>query len=243
MKKIAIALLLLVSTITYGQEKVKLRLKFDKGDIYKTHMVMKQDMGMVVMDMEMSMEMLVQDVKDQDYNVKNNFTYFSTKIEQEDKKLNYNSNMKDEELDDETKEFADKMKPLLETTIFLSMDKLGKSKLLKLVPEVTGVTKLKDQMSSVIYPEEEVSVGSYWTNTQNTEGIEMETTYKVTQITDDFVIADISGKMSLVPNAKINGNVKINRSTGMVSTMKMNIDINMMGVVMKTNSEITVEKI
>ncbi len=243
MKKIVTALLLLSTVVSFGQEKVLLRLNVKKGDKYQTHMVMKQDMGVMVMDMEMIMDMLVEEAKSKDYNVKNQFTYFSTKMEQGGQKLNYNSKMKEEELNAEQKKFANTMKPLLETIIFLNMDKLGNSKLIKLVPEVAGVTKLKDQMSTVIYPEEAVEVGSTWENTQKTNGAEMVLTYKVTKITKDFVFADISGKIDLIPGAKINGSVQIDRNSGMASAVKMDIDANMMGMSMKTNSEVTIKKI
>ncbi|CAL2075822.1 hypothetical protein [Tenacibaculum sp. 190524A05c] len=243
MKKIAIALLLLVSTITFGQEKVLLRLNYKKGDKYQTHMKMKQDMGVMVMDMEMTMEMFVEAVKDKKYDLKNNFTFFSTVMEQGGEKMVYNSKMKDEELSGEAKKMASTMKPLLETTIFLNMDDLGNSKLIKLVPEVAGVTQLKDQMSSVQYPKEQVSVGSTWVNVQKTNNIGMEMTYTVTEITKDYVLADITGKVSLMPGAKIGGKLKIDRTTGIPSYMNMKLEAEMMGVTMKMDSEVNMKKI
>lgn len=243
MKKLAVIALLLVSAISFGQEKVKLRLNLNKGDKYQTHMKMNQDMGVMVMDMEMKMDMLVQAKKSINYEVKNNFTYLSTLMEQGAMKINYNSNMKEEELTPEAKQFADKMKPMLETSIYLNMDRLGKSELIKLVPDVPGVTQLKDQMSSVTYPEDPVGVGSTWVNVQKSNGADMELTYKVTKIEKDFVFADVTGKSSVLAGAKITGKLKIDRKSGLPSTMTMNIDVSMMGVNMKTRSDISVKKI
>ncbi|AUC14647.1 hypothetical protein BTO06_05610 [Tenacibaculum sp. SZ-18] len=243
MKKLAVIGLLLGSTISFGQEKVKLRLNLNKGEKYQTHMKINQVTEPTIMEMEMKMEMLVEAKKSINYEVKNNFTYLSALNKHGAIKINYNSNMKEEELTPQDKKFADKMKPILETSIYLNMDRLGKSELIKLVPDVPEVTQLKDQISSVTYPEDAVGIGSTWVNVQKSNGADMELTYKVTKIEKDFVFADITGKSSVLTGAIITGKLKIDRKSGLPSTMTMNIDVSMMGVNMKTKSDISIKKI
>ena len=69
MTKKIIALLLFVSTITLAQEKVLLRLNYEKGDSYTITMKMAQEMGMGEMtnNMDIQMEYDVTGVSDDTY--------------------------------------------------------------------------------------------------------------------------------------------------------------------------------
>ena len=69
MTKKIIALLLFVSTITLAQEKVLLRLNYEKGDSYTMTMKMAQEMGMGEMtnNMDIQMEYDVTGVSDDTY--------------------------------------------------------------------------------------------------------------------------------------------------------------------------------
>ena len=69
MTKKIIALLLFVSTITLAQEKILLRLNYEKGDSYTMTMKMAQEMGMGEMtnNMDIQMEYDVTGVSDDTY--------------------------------------------------------------------------------------------------------------------------------------------------------------------------------
>ncbi|WP_299157199.1 hypothetical protein [uncultured Tenacibaculum sp.] len=245
MKKILIVLLLGITAVAMSQEKVLLRLNYKKGDIYKMSMKMNQDMGVALMDMAMDMSLKITDIKDGNYLTETKFTYMATKVLQgAEEKVNYNSNMKDDELNEEGKKFKTQMQPMLDAIIYSSVNKLGESKLLKIEPNVPGVDKLSNQSNkTVVYPKEKVGVGSTWTNTQSNGGVDMELTYTVTEITKSKVITKVSGKMSVMPSAKITGVTEINKNTGIPSKSIMNIEMDMMGKVIKNKAEVTMMKI
>jgi hypothetical protein len=244
MKKIAIALLLLITTIAYGQEKVKLRLKYNKGDQYQTQMLVKQDMGIMKMDMEMKMNMTVEKVNGgTSYDTKSNITYVATDLDQGGQKVSYNSNMKEAELTPMSKHFATRMNPMLKTTFYVNLNKLGKSELIKLEPNDVGALKLKDQMSTVTYPEEAIGVGSTWVNTQKNNNVEMKLTYTVTEINKTTIKASISGAISSLPDAKIWGTLLINRKSGVATDTNLNMEFETMGQKMKSNTDVKVRKL
>ena len=65
MKKVLLALLLCVSILGFSQDKVLLRLNYEKGDKYEVKTVMNQDMGEVMTKcMTMSMNLNVTNVED-----------------------------------------------------------------------------------------------------------------------------------------------------------------------------------
>ncbi|MCF2874198.1 MULTISPECIES: hypothetical protein [unclassified Tenacibaculum] len=245
MKKILIVLLLGITAVGMSQEKVLLRLNYKKGDTYKMSMKMNQDMGAALMDMDMDMNIKVTDVKEGDYVTETKFTYMSTKVLQgAEEKVNFNTNMKEGELTEESKKFKAQMQPMMDAMIYSSVSKLGKSKFLKAEPTFPGADQLSNQYNqSVEYPEEKVGVGSTWTNTQNSGGVAMELMYTVTEITKEKVIAKIKGKMSAMPTAKITGTIEIMKSTGIPSKSVVSIEMDMMGQMMKTKAESTIEKI
>ncbi|TYP97026.1 hypothetical protein C7447_10539 [Tenacibaculum adriaticum] len=245
MKKILFALLLVNTTMGIAQEKVLLRLNYEKGDTYETIMKMGQDMGVAFMEMEMKMQLNVTDVKENEYLGETKFTYLSSIVTKDgEEQVNYNSNMKDEDLNEEGKKFKDQMSPMMKAVMFMSINKLGESKLMKVEPNTPGISELSNQSnSSVVYPKEEVSVGSTWTNIQSNQGINMELTYTVKEIVKDKVVADMVGKMSLMPTADITGSIEIDRNSGIPVKTLINIEMDMMGNKFKNTTEAIVKKI
>lgn len=243
MKKLTIVLVVLFSIVGCGQEKVTLRLKYNQGDVYETQMLMKQSMDIMKMDMEMKLRMEIEAVKGETYDTKNTFEYIVSSIDQGGQKVSYNSTMKVEELSPMAKQFHNSMKPMLNTTFYLSLNQLGKTEVIKLEPDNKEVIKMKDQMGVVSYPEEAVSVGSSWENVQKNNNSEMKVTYTVTEITSDEVIANITGTLTAVPTSKVTGNITIDRKTGVPTHTVMDLEFEVMGQKMKGSSTIKVRKL
>ncbi|OSY88229.1 hypothetical protein WH52_05460 [Tenacibaculum holothuriorum] len=239
MKKLLAVLLVVIATSINAQEKVLLRLNYKKGDKYALSMKMKQDMGAALMDMKMDMEIDVDEEANETYLTRTKYTYLSMVVLQgATEKVNYNSNMKEEELSAEAKKFKSQMQPLLETLIFTEVTKLGENKIVKISPDTPGIDKLVNQSNkTVVYPKEKVGVGSEWKNTQENQGMSMETTYKVIKITKDKIIADVTGKLSMMPSAEITGSLEIDRATGAPSKTVINMEMDMMGNKIKSNVE------
>ena len=151
--------------------------------------------------------------------------------------------MKEAELTPMSKQFATRMNPMLKTTFYVNLNKLGKSELIKLEPNDVGALKLKDQMSTVTYPEEAISVGSTWVNTQKNNNVEMKLTYTVTEINKTTIKASISGAISSLPDAKIWGTLLINRKSGVATDTNLNMEFETMGQKMKSNTDVKVRKL
>ena len=237
MKKIVLGLLLLTTTINFAQEKVLLRLNYKKGDKYEMSMKMKNDMGPALMDMTMNMQIDIDDVVNETYQTRTKFTYLSTTVLQGgEEKVNYNSSMKEEELSEEAKKFRSEMQPMLDGIIFSEVTNLGENKIIKVEPNMPVMDKMANQSNNtVVYPNEAVSVGSEWVNIQDNQGMKMEITYKVTGITKEKVLADVIGKMEIMPTAKITGNIEIDRITGIPMKSIINVEIDAMGTKMKSS--------
>lgn len=245
MKKVFVALLLLITTITFGQEKVLLRFNYEKDDRYETHMTMNQDMGPAKMKMEMKMETLVEEKKaDKSFDTKLGFTYVASSVtEGGEVKVNYNSDMKVEDMTEDQKKLHADMESIKATKIFVNLSELGDSKLIKMEPQMEGVTEFTNQMTTVTYPEEAVSVGSTWENSHDIKGMTMRLIYTVKEITATKVIAEMKGEMALFSSAVIYGDLEIDKKTGVQSKANINMEISMGGISMKNSTNATTVKL
>ncbi len=245
MKKFLVVLLLSVSAISMSQGKVLLRLNYEVGANYEMSMKMNNDMGVALMDMDMNMNIEVTGKEEESFLTKTSFTYMAMKVLQgAEEKVNYNSNMKDEELSVEGKKFKSQIAPMMEAVMFSKTSNLGEAKIIKVEPNTPGIEQYVNQSNrSVVYPKEEVTVGSTWTNTQSNQGISMELTYTVKEITKDKVFTTLSGNMSMMPGAKITGSTNIDRASGIPIKSVINIEIDMMGKVVKNTVEATMSKL
>ncbi|MBA6155273.1 hypothetical protein H3Z83_01860 [Tenacibaculum sp. S7007] len=245
MKKFLVVLLLSVSAISMSQEKVLLRLNYEVGANYEMSMKMNNDMGVALMDMDMNMNIEVTGKEEESFLTKTSFTYMAMKVLQgAEEKVNYNSNMKDEELSAEGKKFKSQIAPMMEAVMFSKTSNLGEAKIIKVEPNTPGIEQYVNQSNrTVVYPKEEVTVGSTWTNTQSNQGISMELTYTVKEITKDKVFTTLSGNMSMMPGAKITGSTNIDRASGIPIKSVINIEIDMMGKVVKNTVVGTMSKL
>lgn len=239
MKKIAIALLLLVSTITFGQEKVLLRLNYEKGDVYEVNASVNQDMGgLMKMGINMSMQLKVTDVKEETYITEASFNGVKMDMETMGQKMKYDSNMKESEMDDFAKSAHGEMKELLETRIAFEYDKLGKIIEASLLSKKGNAKDFEDNMNSMVLPKEAVQVGSKWSEERSTKaGLKMNYEYEVTEITKDKVEVKVTGTISGEKDA-ISGVGSIDRKTGNMIKMDMDLIITVQG--QKVNSKVIV---
>lgn len=244
MKKILVTLLLGITTVSFAQEKVLLRLNYKKGDRYETEMKMNQDMGVGKMEMVVKMQTTVEGKNKDGFDTKMNFTYLSSYAMQGgQEKVNFNTDMKESEMTAEQKQFKASIAPILGTTMFMNVSKLGKNKLVKVEPSVPGVDKLTNQVNTILYPEEPVSVGSTWNKVNSTQGIQVDLTYTVKEITKDKVTAVLKGKSDKLPGSIIEGTVEIDRKSGVPLKSVLNMSISAGGMSMKNTTIATVRKL
>ncbi|KAA3621880.1 MAG: hypothetical protein DWQ02_26975 [Bacteroidetes bacterium] len=119
-------------------------------------------------------------------------------------------------------------------------------------PEMAGqIDQMNQSLEStfITYPENAVKVGDSWDATSEIAGqvpMTQNFTYTVKEITATNVILSVNGTIDLSPEAMMsgkgdfNGEMTINRLDGMVqlSTMKQNLNMSVMGMDMKTSTDI-----
>lgn len=243
MTKKIIALLLLVTTITFAQEKVLLRLKYEKGDSYTLDMKMSQNMG-AVMSMDMSIAM-IQDVKSAsstEYTSEMKITKVVMNMVQQGMPMSYDSTKKAEELDDTGKMMKSQMDPMLKAVITMKGNNLGKVLESKVEPNIPGTNDLANQSSNVVYPENAVAVGDTWTMSKNNKGMDFNFVYKVKSITSKTVLLDVTGKVAGVAAGDIIGTMNIDKKSGVPRESKIDMTMKLQEQDLKTTINITMSK-
>ena len=238
MTKKIIVLLLFISTITFAQEKVLLRLNYEKGQSYTMDMNMSQVIGDGIMtnDMHIQMKYDITGVSEDTYESSSKITKMAMDMKQGTVNISYDSSKKDEELDETGKMMKSKMQPMLSATIMTKGDNLGNILETKVEPSnIQGAKDITKQSSSVIYPKEAVAVGDTWTKTKNDGAMNFSFTYKVKSISEKNVLIDISGKITGAAEGDITGSMDIDRSTGMPSESKINMTMKIQGQDASTN--------
>ena len=158
--------------------------------------------------------------------------------------MSYDSNKKDEELDQMGQMLKSQFDPMMNSIIYNSYDKLGNITETKVEPSVPGMNQLTEGSGSVIYPNEKISVGSSWSSNKDNQGMKTTTTYTVSQIKDGIVYLDITGNVSGAEgvDGAVKGSSEIEVSTGLAKKTSIEIAISNQGMDITINSNITMTK-
>lgn len=243
MTKKIIALLLLVTSITFAQEKVLLRLKYEKGDSYTLDMKMSQNMGSVMsMDMNIAMIQDVKSASSTEYTSEMKITKVVMNMVQQGMPMSYDSTKKAEELDDTGKMMKSQMDPMLKAVITMKGNNLGKVLESKVEPNIPGTSDLANQSSNVVYPEKAVAVGDTWTMSKNNKGMDFNFVYKVKSITSKMVLLDVTGKVAGVAAGDIIGTMNIDKKSGVPTESKIDMKMKLQEQDLKTTINMTMSK-
>lgn len=236
-KKLTAIVVLLVTTFTMAQEKVLLRVKYEKGAHYTMSMNMKQIMGMGLMTQDMSMETkyFIENVSGEEYDATAKFTRMAMDMSQGGMKVSYDSSKKDEELDENGKMMKVKMQPMLDAVITLKGNSMGEILEIKMEPNVAGMGDMKDNAGTIPYPKEEVTIGDTWTNSKISNGLSMNYVYTVNSITKEKVILGVSGKVSGPGEGTITGTIDVDRKSGIPEKSNIEMAIKIQGQDLSTN--------
>lgn len=236
MKKLLVIVLLMISAISFSQEKVLLRYNFKKGDTYKVEMKMLNDMGnsnSIEMNFTMDQEVKSVDSKGV-YSSEAKISRIVANMKQSGVSVNYDSNKKEEELDQMGKMIKPQMDKVLKTKIFLKVNAIGEILEAKTEPSLPQTNNLTSQ-TNIIYPKEAVKVGDTWSSTRKENGLDFNFTYKVISITRDKVALDVTGTLSGAGTGSIKGKVNVDKETGVSLDSSLNMDINVQGTKVGTN--------
>jgi hypothetical protein len=245
MKRILIALLVITSIAVSAQESVLLRLNYTEGDSYLMTVESKQGMGAQGgVNMKMNMGMIVSEVSGDNVKTESKILSVALDMMQGGMAMSYDSNKKDEELDQMGQMLKSQFDPMMSSIIYNSYDKLGNITETKVEPSVPGMNQLTEGSGSVIYPNEKISVGSSWSSNKDNQGMKTTTTYTVSQIKDGIVYLDITGNVSGAEgvDGAVKGSSEIEVSTGLAKKTSIEIAISNQGMDITINSNITMTK-
>ncbi|CAM1353608.1 MULTISPECIES: DUF6263 family protein [Tenacibaculum] len=243
MTKKIIALLLFVSTITLAQEKVLLRLNYEKGDSYVMDMKMSQNMGTVMsMNMNIEMKQDIKSVSNSEYTSEMKITKVVMNMIQQGMPMSYDSSKKAEDLDDTGKMMKSQMDPMLQAVITMKGNNLGKVLESKVEPNIPGTSDLANQSSNVVYPENAVAVGDTWNMSKNSKGMDFNFVYKVKSITSKTVLLDVTGKVKGMALGDIIGTMTVDKKSGVPTESKIDMTMKVQGQDLKTTMVLTMTK-
>jgi len=244
MKRILIALLVITSLAVSAQESVLLRLNYTKGDSYLMTVETKQGMGAQGgVNMKINMGVIVSEVSGDNVKTESKILSVAVDMMQGGMAMSYDSNKKDEELDQMGQMLKSQFDPMMNSIIYNSYDKLGNITETKVEPSVPGMNQLTEGSGSVIYPNEKISVGSSWSSNKDNQGMKTTTTYTVSQIKDGVVYLDITGNVSgAAASGSVKGSSEIEVSTGFAKKTSIEVVISNQGMDITINSNITMTK-
>ena len=245
MKRILIALLVITSIAVSAQESVLLRLNYTKGDSYLMTVESKQGMGAQGgVNMKINMGVIVSEVSGDNVKTESKILSVALDMMQGGMAMSYDSNKKDEELDQMGQMLKSQFDPMMNSIIYNSYDKLGNITETKVEPSVPGMNQLTEGSGSVIYPNEKISVGSSWSSNKGNQGMKTTTTYTVSQIKDGIVYLDITGNVSGAEgvDGAVKGSSEIEVSTGLAKKTSIEVAILNQGMDITINSNITMTK-
>ena len=245
MKRILIALLVITSIAVSAQESVLLRLNYTKGDSYLMTVESKQGMGAQGgVNMKINMGVIVSEVSGDNVKTESKILSVAIDMMQGGMAMSYDSNKKDEELDQMGQMLKSQFDPMMNSIIYNSYDKLGNITETKVEPSVPGMNQLTEGSGSVIYPNEKISVGSSWSSNKGNQGMKTTTTYTVSQIKDGIVYLDITGNVSGAEgvDGAVKGSSEIEVSTGLAKKTSIEVAILNQGMDITINSNITMTK-
>jgi len=243
MKKLLILFLVIYANISVAQESVLLRLNYEKGATYDVSMKMTQNMGAIMSTgISINMDIKILDVKEDTYDSEMKFTKMSMNVLQGGNVMSFDSTKNEDELNDTDKMMKAQMGPMLEAVVFAKGNNLGEVLEVSVNPNVPGMEDIANQSSNVVYPKEAVKVGSTWTMTRDDKGMKMDFIYKVKSILKDKLILDLSGDVSGMASGKINGNMDINRNSGIPLNTSINMILSVSGQELKSNVTMTMSK-
>ncbi|MDD7914553.1 hypothetical protein [Polaribacter ponticola] len=230
MKKLVAILFLSIGTIGLAQESVKLRVNYNKGDIYKMEMSQNVSSPQMVMDMKISSTLNIVDVNEGIYNSERKITKVVLDIMQGMNAISYDSSKSDEDLDEMGMMMKSQMSPMLKAVISSKTNNLG-----KVLESSTSVAFQGSEnlgKSNVVFPEGAVKVGDTFEVKEATAGVTITTVFTVKSISEKNVVlsmaatgaADIKGTMTLdrVSGVALKSDVitKI-EAQGVTTTMKL----------------------
>lgn len=221
MKRILIVFITFLSLSLSAQE-VLLRVNYKKGDKYLLKMELNQSLG-ITGGMKMKAEMVsnITSVMTGAIIRETRINQIAVDIIQGKKTLSYDSNTKEENLNEQGKELKKQFQPMMEAVISQVVNRYGQIVHSKVEPKVPGMDNFNEPTE---YPEEPVKVGSTWSSeVSDDDSGTINMKYKVDKITDTTLFASITGSVSDVPGSTVEGSLEVDILSGNPNKVEVTI--------------------
>ena len=244
MKRLLLAFIALISIATAAQDAVLLRVNYQQGDTYVIKINTNAIMGMEnLTDTNITMETNVEAVEDGLFKTKSKLTSVVMAMEQGGMSMSFDSSKNADELDEMGQMMKTQFDPMMNATIYATVDELGTNVDTRIEPSIAGMEQLTKSTGALKYPVEKISVGSTWTAEQELQGMTMKIAYTVRSIADGMAMLDITGDMSGIGTGSIKGTTTIDISTGIPTLSELQVTVTAQGIDVSTTVKTTMTKV
>ncbi|MDA9087250.1 DUF6263 family protein [Polaribacter sp.] len=244
MKKLLFLFVLVTTINATSQEYVLLRANYKKGDVLEVKMEQSQNMGAKGgVDMKMSMDMIVTSKDGDMLTTESKIKSINMNMLQGGMAMSYDSSMKVEDLDEMGKMMKQQFDPMMKSTIIAKVNNQGEILETKVEPSNPAMDQLTAQAKGIIYPNEEVSVGTSWSDVTSQQGMSVTSIYTVSKIENGKVYINITGAVTGMGEGDIKGDLVVDIETGIQDSASSEMAINAGGMDMKISTKTTTSKI
>ena len=244
MKKLLFLFLLVTTINATSQEYVLLRANYKKGDVLEVKMEQSQNMGAKGgVDMKMSMDMIVTSKDGDMLTTESKIKSINMNMLQGGMAMSYDSSMKVEDLDEMGKMMKQQFDPMMKSTIIAKVNSQGEILETKVEPSNPAMDQIIAQAKGVIYPNEEVLVGTSWSDVTSQQGMSVTSIYTVSKIENGKVYINITGAVTGMGEGDIKGDLVVDIETGIQDSASSEMAINAGGMDMKISTKTTTSKI
>ena len=244
MKKLLFLFLLVTAINATSQESVLLRANYKKGDVLEVKMEQSQNMGAKGgVDMKMSMDMVVTSKDGDMLTTESKIKSINMNMLQGGMAMSYDSSMKDDDLDEMGKMMKQQFDPMMKSTIIAKVNSQGEILETKVEPSNPAMDQIIAQAKGVIYPNEEVLVGTSWSDVTSQQGMSVTSIYTVSKIENGKVYINITGAVTGMGEGDIKGDLVVDIETGIQDSASSEMAVNAGGMDMKISTKTTTTKI
>ena len=244
MKKLLFLFVLVTAINVTSQESVLLRANYKKGDVLEVKMEQSQNMGAKGgIDMKMSMDMMVTSKDGDMLTTESKIKSINMNMLQGGMAMSYDSSMKEEDLDEMGKMMKQQFDPMMKSIITSKVNSQGEILETKVEPSNPAMDQITAQEKGVIYPKEEVSVGTSWSDVASQQGMSVTSIYTVSKIENGKVYINITGSVTGMGEGDIKGDLVVDVETGIQDSASSEMAINAGGMDMKISTTTTTSKI
>ena len=244
MKKLLFLFVLVTAINATSQESVLLRANYKKGDVLEVKMEQSQNMGAKGgVDMKMSMDMIVTSKDGDMLTTESKIKSINMNMLQGGMAMSYDSSMKDDDLDEMGKMMKQQFDPMMKSTIIAKVNSQGEILETKVEPSNPAMDQIIAQAKGVIYPNEEVLVGTSWSDVTSQQGMSVTSIYTVSKIENGKVYINITGAVTGMGEGDIKGDLVVDIETGIQDSASSEMAVNAGGMDMKISTKTTTTKI